>query len=170
MPAAPAALPTMTTLLPDRGFSVRLALLMLLAVLPIRAADNSPSDDIFRRAVVGTWLHEKNAGVATVAVYTIYREDGVAHELVKIKFAFQKATSVWTEYRWSVAHGVLHLAPVRSRAQADAADVNLEKVERQLVSVTAREMHFRRKGKERQDRKVVLPGDVQKMFAELAAK
>ena len=155
---------------------LRFVFLLLLTCSGVSAlaADNTAtapaSDEALRRAVIGTWLHERTIGVAAVTIYTTYREDGVAVELVRIKIVFKKAAIAWAEYRWSIDHGELHLLPLRFHANTDDATSDTTEVVRQLISVSDREMSFRRQGKERKDLAATLPEDVQKLIDELARK
>ncbi|MBI2813864.1 MAG: hypothetical protein HYX71_06235 [Opitutae bacterium] len=129
-----------------------------------------PPDAVWRQSILGTWLHEKNVGVATAALYTTYRADGTAIELLKLKFLLKKPTGVWTEYRWHIENGRLHMMPVRSRSSSDDTQVDLEEIVRQLVRVDSKELFFRRKGKERQEHRATIPADVQKMIGDLSQK
>jgi hypothetical protein len=119
----------------------RICLISLLpiALLATRALGDSPtapaSDTALHRAIVGTWLYEKNAGVASVAMFTTYREDGTAIQLIKTKFMFQQASGVWIENRWKILNGVLLLTPVRYRAHSSGAEVDLKEATRQILRV-----------------------------------
>ena len=128
-------------------------------------------DDALRHAVIGTWSYEQDAGIASVTMFTTYREDGIAIQLIKTKFVFKKASGVWIENRWKIEHGALHLTPVRFRAHADDAKIDLAEADRQLSRVDGREMLYVLKGKEKKESKVPgVPEDVQKMIDELSKK
>lgn len=153
--------------------------LLLLITIPVislalHAANEAPAtpppDATWRQAILGTWLHEKNVGVATVALYTTYHSDGTAIELLKLKFLFKKPTGVWTEYRWHIENGALHLMPVRSRTNSDDTQVDMEETVRELIRVDSTELFFRRKGKERLEHRAAIPADVQKLIDELSQK
>ena len=150
------------------------ALLGCVTSLSVRAADGTVTienrDAALHQTVVGTWLSAQDAGVASVAMYTTYREDGIAIQLIKTKFIFQKAKGVWIENRWSIRNGELHLTPLRFRASSDDAKVDQEEAVRRSLSVDAHEMAYELKGKERKERRSSLPGDVQQMLVELAPK
>jgi hypothetical protein len=151
------------------------AVIWLISVLTTRAADGGTvkptGDDALRQAVVGTWCYEQDAGVASVTMFTTYREDGTAIQLIKTKFVFKKAAGVWIENRWKIEHGDLHLTPVRFRAHANDAKIDLDEAVRQLSRVDGREMLYVLKGKERKEDKVPgVPEDVQKMIDELSKK
>jgi hypothetical protein len=147
-------------------------LLLALATGPGHAAAvTSPpaqGDDALRRAVIGTWLHEKSAGVAKASVYTTYRDDGTAIELIMVKIVFKKATGVWTKYQWQVEHGALRMTPLLYRSNNEDTHVALTEIVRELRRVDQREMVFFREGKERKDVAAEIPPDVQKMIDELS--
>ncbi len=129
------------------------------------------ADEALHRAVIGTWLYEQNAGIASVAMYTTYREDGSAIQLIKTKFMLKKATGVWIENRWSIQNGALHLTTLRFRAHNEDAKIDLGESVRQLLSVDDREMRYQLRDKERKEAKAAgLPDDVQKMIDELSKK
>ena len=150
------------------------ALLLPLSLLAVRASGDTtatPSADAaLRHAVIGTWLYEQDAGVASVAMYTTYREDGTAIQLIKTKFIFQKAKGVWIENRWNIQNGELHLTPLRFRAHSDDAKVDREEAIRQRLSVDHREMLYQLKGKERKENRTLIPDDVQQMIEKLSQK
>lgn len=153
--------------------SFLLALFLTCSCVLARASDPTAaapagSDDSLRRAVVGTWLLEKNLGVGSVAIYTTYREDGIAIEFAKIKFLFKKATGAWTEYRWSIQNGELHLVPLRFKTNTPDDEGDTEETVRQIVRIDQREMLMQRKGKDRKDTRSTIPADVQKMIDELS--
>ncbi len=128
-------------------------------------------DDALHHKVIGTWCYEQDAGVASVTMFTTYREDGIAIQLIKTKFVFKKASGVWIENRWRIEHGALHLTPVRFRAHADDAKIDLAEAVRQLSRVDGREMLYVLNGKEKKESKVAgVPDDVQKMIDELSKK
>ena len=151
---------------------------LLLAVLPVALfaapAIEAPAtlpDDALRRATLGTWLYEQNAGVATVAMYTTYREDGTAIQLLKTKFLFKKAAGIWIENRWTIRDGAVHLTPVKFRAHSDDAKIDLDEAVRQILRLDDKEMVYTLKGKERKELKTAtIPDDVQQMIAELSKK
>lgn len=62
-----------------------LACLLPLALLPARASDDPVQP---ATALIGTWVHEKNVGIAKVTIHTTYRDDGTAVELVRVKPIF----------------------------------------------------------------------------------
>jgi hypothetical protein len=152
-----------------------LTLLLPLAFFTTRISGETTfapaGDDALRRTVTGTWLYEQNAGIASVAMYTTYREDGTAIQLIKTKIIFKKAEGVWIENRWSIQKGALHLTPVRWRAHSDDAKVEMDEAVRQLLSVDRHEMLYQLKGKERKESRVTgMPNDVQTMIDELSKK
>ncbi len=155
--------------------SILLAL-VLPALLPAGSASAGasaglPADETLRHAVLGTWLYEQNAGIATVAMFTIYRDDGIAIQLIKTKFLFKQAKGVYIENRWRIENGTLYLSPVRYRAHSEDAKVDLEEAARQLLKVDSRAMRYQLKGKEREETKAgLVPDDVQAMIDELSRK
>lgn len=142
-----------------------LACLLPLALLPARASDDPVQP---ATALIGTWVHEKNVGIAKVTIHTTYRDDGTAVELVRVKPIFGHPSHVWTEYRWSLADRELRLTPLRSKADSPDEPTLKEDVVRQLVSIDAREMRLRRKDRERTDTRADLPSEVQKKIDELS--
>jgi hypothetical protein len=145
--------------------------LSLLTPRALAAPTAAPSPDAaLRRALIGTWLYEQDAGLASVAMYTTYREDGTAIQLIKTKFLFKKARGVWIENRWSILNGELHLSPVRFRAHSDDAKIDLAEAIRQRVSADSREMRYELNGKERKESKSGIPDEVQQMIDELSKK
>lgn len=151
-------------------FLLLLALASCSALAATNASPATPSDDDLRRALIGTWLYEKNAGVAAASVYTTYRDDGIAIELIKVKVVFKKATGVWTKFQWRVENGALRLTPLLYRTDTDDTHVSMTEVVRKLLRVDGREMLFTREGKERKDVAAEIPPDVQKMIDELSKK
>lgn len=151
---------------------IRLLFALSISALSLKAANEAaaglPPDLALRQAILGSWVYEKNVGIASVAVYTTYRDDGTATELLRMKIVLKKATGVWTEYRWHIENGDLHLLPVRSRTNSDDTRADMEETVRQLVRVDSTELFFRRKGKERTDRRTTVPDDIRKMTAELS--
>lgn len=148
-----------------------LALLATFVVsLVVAASAAAATDDgSLRRAVLGTWLHEQSAGVASVAMFTTYREDGTAIQLLKTKIVFRPAKAIYIENRWRIENGTLFLTPVRFRAQDEAAQIELTEAARSALTITADRMTYQLKGKTRPETKVDrLPADVQALIDELS--
>lgn len=149
---------------------IRLLALFVAAVAA--AAISTASDDAaLRRAVVGTWLYEQNAGIASVAMFTTYQPDGTAIQLIKTKFVFKQAKGVWVENRWRIENGTLVLTPVRFRAHDADAKVEMTEATRSQLRFNGDQFTYQLKGKDRTETKVPrLPDDVQAMIAELSKK
>lgn len=126
------------------------------------------SDDILRHNIIGSWFREKSAGVASVATYTIYHDDGTVVELIRAKIIFKKATGMLVESQWSIQQGDLIISPVRVQSNSDNLSRDKGKVVRHLLKVSSDELLSQSKDKVRKDIRATIPADVQELIEELS--
>ncbi|MDI1319966.1 MAG: hypothetical protein PSW75_07200 [bacterium] len=152
-----------------------LALFLPVAVLAAPAAGEPttqlPQDAVLRQAIVGTWLSEKSAGIASVTAYATYREDGSASQILRVKVIFKQAMWVWIKQSWTIVDGTLRVTSERFASNSDQAQVDLSVAHRQLLALDAANLNYRVKDKEQHETKVGgPPADFRKIADELAHK
>ncbi len=151
---------------------------LLLAFLPVALATATaspaaplPDDVTLRRAIVGIWCREQNAGIASGTTYSVYREDGTAFQIIRAKIVFKSTMWIWIRQTWKIESGVLSVKSEQTASNSDESQTDIGITNYDLVSLDARQMKFRSKSKERvADKVATLPEEFRKVADTLAKK